>query len=111
MLAALRADPVVTEVLDAKSEEMGPGVFRFKAEVEFNGTALVERYLADDAIRDAWVAMLGAAATTADRRAMDAALALYGKALVTALGDEVDRLEKVIMLIEPSIQHVDIETN
>ncbi len=29
----LEADPVVEAVYDAKSEEIGPGIFRFKAEI------------------------------------------------------------------------------
>lgn len=29
----LRADPVVRAVHDAKSEEIGPGIYRFKAEI------------------------------------------------------------------------------
>lgn len=31
--------------------------------------------------------------------------------MVTAVGDEVDRLEDQIRALEPSIKHVDIETN
>ena len=34
----IRADPVVEEVYRAKSEELGPGTFRFVAEIEFSGT-------------------------------------------------------------------------
>jgi zinc transporter 9 len=111
LLCALRADAVVAEVLDAKSEEIGPGVFRFKAEIEFKGDAIVARYLASPGQRDRLVAMFAAAGVTSDGRAMDAALAEYGRGLVTAVGDEVDRLEGTIMALEPSIRHVDIETN
>jgi hypothetical protein len=42
---------------------------------------------------------------------MDAALGEYGRRLVTAVGDEVDRLEAMIRAIEPSIKHVDIESS
>ena len=111
LLHALRADVVVADVLDAKSEEIGPGVFRFKAEIEFAGDAIVSRYLAAPGVRDRLVAMFAAAGTTSDGRAMDAALAEYGRGMVTAVGDEVDRLEATIMALEPSIRHVDIETN
>lgn len=31
--------------------------------------------------------------------------------MVTAVGDEVDRLEERIRKLDPSIRHVDIETN
>jgi solute carrier family 30 (zinc transporter), member 9 len=46
-----------------------------------------------------------------DPRAMDAALRLYGEEVVTAVGDEVDRIEKAIVRVEPSIHYVDLETN
>ena len=42
---------------------------------------------------------------------MDAALRLYGEEVVTAVGDEVDRIEKAIVRVEPSIYYVDLETN
>ena len=35
---AVRADPVVEEVYRAKSEELGPGTYRFVAEIEFSGS-------------------------------------------------------------------------
>ena len=37
IISLLRSDPVVVDVLDAKSEEIGPGVFRLKMEIEFSG--------------------------------------------------------------------------
>lgn len=37
----LQADPVVLQVIDPKSEEMGDGVYRFKAEIR----ELVEKYV------------------------------------------------------------------
>jgi zinc transporter 9 len=42
---------------------------------------------------------------------MDAALRLYGEEVVTAVGDEVDRMEKTIVGVEPTIHYVDLETN
>ena len=42
---AVRADPVVEEVYRAKSEELGPGTYRFVAEIEFSGSKAVERHL------------------------------------------------------------------
>lgn len=32
----LRQDPVVSYILDTKTEEIGPGIYRFKAEVSLN---------------------------------------------------------------------------
>ena len=140
---AVRADPVVEEVYRAKSEELGPGTYRFVAEIEFSGSKVVERYLdqGDGAKRGAvtryvilviWLfgyfrmgnlydgvfclqvfskRLWRRATGSGDPRAMDAALRLYGEEVVTAVGDEVDRIEKAIVRVEPSIHYVDLETN
>ena len=109
----MRADPVVEEVYRAKSEELGAGIYRFAAEIEFSGTKVVERYLdqGDGAKRDALHQMFRAAGESPDPRAMDAALKLYGEEVGTAVGDEVDRIERSIVRVEPSIHYVDLETN
>lgn len=43
VLNHLARDPAVQRVYDAKSEEIGPGVYRFKAEIEFDGDVVVRR--------------------------------------------------------------------
>ena len=43
VLNHLSRDPAVARVFDAKSEEIGPGVYRFKAEIEFDGDVVVRR--------------------------------------------------------------------
>jgi zinc transporter 9 len=43
----IQADPVVKEVFDAKSEQLGPQLYRFKVEVEWDGSQMVQRFLAD----------------------------------------------------------------
>lgn len=114
---AVRADPVVEEVYRAKSEELGPGTYRFVAEIEFSGSRVVERYLdqGDGAKREQLHGVFRSAveegAGSGDPRALDAALKLYGEEVVTAVGDEVDRIEKAIVRVEPSIHYVDLETN
>ncbi|PWA74362.1 hypothetical protein CTI12_AA252160 [Artemisia annua] len=45
VLEFLKNDPVVDSVYDCKSEMIGPGFFRFKAEIDFNGVILVQNYL------------------------------------------------------------------
>ena len=114
---AVRADPVVEEVYRAKSEELGPGTYRFVAEIEFSGSRVVERYLdqGDGAKREQLHGVFRSAVEegngSGDPRALDAALKLYGEEVVTAVGDEVDRIEKAIVRVEPSIHYVDLETN
>ncbi|EEH57471.1 cation diffusion facilitator family [Micromonas pusilla CCMP1545] len=109
----IRADPVVEEVYRAKSEELGPGTFRFVAEIEFSGTKARSRYLdqGDGAKREQLHGMFRAAAAREEPVDLDAALKMYGEEVVTAVGDEVDRIEKAIVRVEPSIHYVDLETN
>lgn len=107
----MRRDPVVEEVYFAKSEELGAGTYRFAAEVEFSGKKIVERYLAKNKRRRLLHEKFNSASAAMDEKAMDAALAQYGEDIVQAVGDEVDRLEKEIVELEPSIHYVDIETN
>lgn len=107
----MRRDPVVEEVYFAKSEELGAGTYRFAAEVEFSGKKIVERYLAKNKRRRLLHEKFNSASAAMDAKAMDAALAQYGEDIVRAVGDEVDRLEKEIVELEPSIHYVDIETN
>ena len=45
VMKLLSRDPVVLYVTDTKTEEVGPEVYRFKAEVAWRGEALVDRYL------------------------------------------------------------------
>ena len=112
---AVRADPVVEEVYRAKSEELGPGTYRFVAEIEFSGSRVVERYLdqGDGAKREQLHGVFRSAveegAGSGDPRALDAALKLRGEEVVTAVGDEVDRIEKAIVRVEPTIHYVDLE--
>jgi solute carrier family 30 (zinc transporter), member 9 len=107
----MRRDPVVEEVYFAKSEELGAGTYRFSAEVEFSGKQIVERYLAKNKRRAALQSQFSEATIRGDSAMMDAALSHYGEEIVQAVGDEVDRMEKEIVKLEPSIHYVDIETN
>ncbi|XP_038983744.1 metal tolerance protein C4-like isoform X2 [Phoenix dactylifera] len=45
VLQLLKSDPVVDALYDCKSEVIGPGFFRFKAEIDFNGVMVVQNYL------------------------------------------------------------------
>lgn len=110
VLSSLSRDPVVDAVYDCKSEVIGPGSFRFKAEIEFNGVTIVQNYL-ERTGRDLWAKEFREAVKEKDGAALDRVMANYGEEVVSALGFEVDRLEKEIQRIVPGIQHVDIETH
>ncbi|KAF7814664.1 metal tolerance protein C4 isoform X2 [Senna tora] len=45
VLHFLKNDPVVDALYDCKSKVIGPGFFRFKAEIDFNGEMVVRNYI------------------------------------------------------------------
>ncbi|KAF4347577.1 hypothetical protein G4B88_009933 [Cannabis sativa] len=86
VLHFLKNDPVVDSIYDCKSEVIGPGFFRFKAEIDFNG-------------------VFREAAMEKDDDQLLKIMSSYGEEVVTALGSEVDRLEKEIQYLVPGIRH------
>jgi len=110
VLEFLKSDPVVDALFDCKSEVIGPGFFRFKAEIEFNGDVLVQNYL-ERTGRGTWAKQFREAATAKDDKELLRVMANYGEDVVQALGYEVDRLESEIQKLVPGIKHVDIEAH
>ncbi|KAG6521604.1 hypothetical protein ZIOFF_018729 [Zingiber officinale] len=110
VLRFLKSDPVVDALYDCKSEVIGPGFFRFKAEIDFNGVVVVQNYL-ERTGRDEWAKQFREAAKSEDDNALLNVMATYGEDVVEALGSEVDRLESEIQKIVPGIRHVDIEAH
>mmetsp|Transcript_30703 Transcript_30703/g.86802 ORF Transcript_30703/g.86802 Transcript_30703/m.86802 type:complete len:569 (+) Transcript_30703:274-1980(+) len=110
LMEHLRADPVVKAVYDAKSEEIGMGIYRFKAEIDFCGETLVARYLersGHSILQD----KIRAAANAEDTHVLDLVLRQYGKEVVQALATEVDRIEMELREIEPGLKHLDLEAD
>lgn len=110
VLEFLKSDPVVDALYDCKSEVIGPGFFRFKAEIDFNGVVLVQNYL-ERTGRGIWAKQFREAAMCKDDTELLSVMANYGEDVVEALGYEVDRLESEIQKIVPGIKHVDIEAH
>ncbi|GJN27910.1 hypothetical protein PR202_gb15974 [Eleusine coracana subsp. coracana] len=110
VLEFLKADPVVDSLYDCKSEVIGPGFFRFKAEIDFNGVVLVQNYL-ERTGRGTWAKQFREAAQSKNDAHLLRVMANYGEDVVDALGYEVDRLESEIKKIVPGIKHVDIEAH
>ncbi|XP_058728789.1 metal tolerance protein C4 [Vicia villosa] len=110
VLHFLKNDPVVDALYDCKSEVIGPGFFRFKAEIDFNGDVVVQNYL-ERTGREEWAKQFRDATMLKDDSALTKIMSNYGEEVVTALGSEVDRLEKEIQNLVPGIRHVDIEAH
>ncbi|BDA46259.1 Zinc transporter 9 [Coccomyxa sp. Obi] len=111
VLHHLRKDPVVRAVYDAKSEEIGPNIFRFKAEIEFDGERIVEGHMERMGGREQLLQQMYSAIATKKDDTVDLALRSYGRDMVGALGAEVDRLETEIQQLMPGIRHIDLETD
>ncbi|CAK9310531.1 unnamed protein product [Citrullus colocynthis] len=110
VLQFLKNDPVVDALYDCKSEVIGPGFYRFKAEIDFNGVIVVQNYL-NRTGREEWAREFRQAAKSEDDSTLLKVMSNYGEEVVTALGSEVDRLEKEIQELVPGIRHVDIEAH
>ncbi|KAI4387106.1 hypothetical protein MLD38_004964 [Melastoma candidum] len=110
VLCFLKNDPVVDALYDCKSEVIGPGFYRFKAEIDFNGVMVVQNYLRRTG-REEWARQFREAAKEEGDGALVKVMSCYGEEVVTALGSEVDRLEKEIQELVPGIRHVDIEAH
>ncbi|GFH11850.1 uncharacterized protein HaLaN_07421, partial [Haematococcus lacustris] len=109
LLLGRSMSPGEMQVTDTKTEEIGPGVFRFKAEVAWNGDQLVERYLqrwSGSGTVQHEHAACGEAGSPLDR-----VLKSYGRDIISAVGAEVDRIELEIQAINPGIRFVDLETD
>ena len=104
VMQILSNDPVVEHVADVKATMVGDASFRFKAEIDFDGAEITRRWLET---HDA-EALLAQLQSPED---LERLLQELGEDLVTALGDEIDRLEAQIQEFVPSAQHVDIEAD
>jgi solute carrier family 30 (zinc transporter), member 9 len=109
----LLADPVVHHVYEARSEEIGPGVYRFSADLDFHGDVIVQKYLArvDAAALQAKFLRTANADDPSDTRAFEIVLKEHGARIVQAVGAEVDRMEDEIQRMVPEVKYVDLEAD
>ena len=105
VLSVLQRDDTVQAVHDVKATVMSAESFRFKAEIDFDGAMVAEHWLSGQDRNQLY------ADATADRDAFDRFLLSYGEAITTALGDEIDRIERTIRAEVPAAKHVDLEVD
>jgi zinc transporter 9 len=103
VLDILLADPAVESIQDVKATVLGADSFRFKAEIDFDGTAIAAHWLAQQDLEDLFVK------ASADQESFRAFLLQYGEHICTALGNEIDRIESKIHATVPKAKHVDLE--
>ncbi|CAG9462386.1 unnamed protein product [Pedinophyceae sp. YPF-701] len=113
VLDVLRRDDVVAAVYDTKSEEIGPGLYRFKAELEFSGDKIVSRLMEHYGREETLARFRKAceAGGTEGNWRLEQLLREFGSGVISANGAEIDRIESCIKKAVPGVRHVDIETD
>ena len=101
----LQAEHAVESVHDVKATVLGADRLRFKAEIDFDGTAIAQQWIEGQNIDELFQKV------TADEASFQAFLLQYGEEVCTALGDEIDRIEAKIQETVPKAAHVDIEVD
>lgn len=101
----LEGDIMVRQVYDVKGIDMGNGVVRYKAEIDFDGRELARNYLARQSIQD----LLRSMEKIKNEKDAEEFLLKHGENIVDCLGQEVDRIEKDLKTKHPEVRHVDLE--
>ncbi|KAI9362924.1 cation efflux family-domain-containing protein [Zopfochytrium polystomum] len=111
--AILEADPVIRQVTeigslhDVKTTQIGPDWVRFKAEVLFKGDEVTRRYILRN--KDALTKDLERLRETKTDAELEEWLVRQGAEIITALGQEVDRIELELKAKVPEVKHCDLE--
>ncbi|XP_064608720.1 proton-coupled zinc antiporter SLC30A9, mitochondrial-like [Liolophura sinensis] len=100
----LERDRMIRSLHDVKATEMG-GQVRFKAEIDFDGREITRAYLYKLDLEQLLAEM------QALKKTDDAELFMlaHGEKIIDMLGEEVDRIEKIMKEQYPELRHVDLE--
>jgi len=101
----LEGDIMVRQVYDVKGIDMGNGIVRYKAEIDFDGRELARLYLQRQNLKDILRTMNAAK----DEKDAEEFMLRHGENIVDCLGSEVDRIEKNLKTKHPEVRHVDLE--
>jgi len=101
----LEGDIMVRQVYDVKGIDMGNGVVRYKAEIDFDGRELARLYLSRQNKQD----ILKSMKKVESEKDAEEFLLKHGENIVDCMGIEVDRIEKVLKTKHPEVRHVDLE--
>lgn len=101
----LEGDIMVRQVHDVKGIDMGNGIVRYKAEIDFDGRELARSYI----LRSNMKLMVAEVETITNEADLELFLLKHGENIVDCLGHEVDRIEKNIKRHHPEVRHIDLE--
>lgn len=101
----LEQDVLIRAIYDVKGIDMGTGLVRYKAEVDFDGRELTRFYL-DQQDLEAILQEMQGLKTIED---VEAFMLKHGENIVDSLGEQVDRIETILKKSHPEIRHCDLE--
>ena len=116
----LKSDPMVLNVINPKSEELGDGIYRFMAEIQWSGDTVVSKYLSSlghDAAYGRLQSLSEYKTETLEAQAAlqkakdDAMMFEFGRGVIRTIGEEIDRLEVELRTMVPGLLYVDLETD
>uniref|UniRef100_A0A915B661 Proton-coupled zinc antiporter SLC30A9, mitochondrial n=2 Tax=Parascaris univalens TaxID=6257 RepID=A0A915B661_PARUN len=106
IVCRLENDPMIRSVHDVKATALGVEQSRFKAELDFDGRAITNKYITESCYIQA---MIQEARAINDEESLREFMAEHGEKIIDQLGIEVDRIEDEITCSHPDIVHVDLE--
>nr|CAH0100487.1 unnamed protein product [Daphnia galeata] len=101
----LERDLMIRAVHDVKGIDMGSGLVRYKAEVDFDGRELTRSYLDKQDLE----MMLEEVGNMRNINEMEAFMLKHGENIVDLLGAEIDRIENALRKKHPEVRHCDLE--
>lgn len=101
----LEEDHMVRGIHDVKGIDMGNGLVRYKAEVDFDGRELTKKFLE----RSDGEMLLNLMKEVKTESECEQFVLKHGEAIVDTLGAEIDRIEQDLKIKFPFIRHIDLE--
>lgn len=101
----LEMDVMIRAIHDVKGIDMGTGLVRYKAEVDFDGREITAQYLEKYDLE----LLLKEMQSMKSTEEVEEFLKKHGENIVDSLGAEVDRIEKSLRKSHPEIRHCDLE--
>lgn len=101
----LEMDVMIRAIHDVKGIDMGTGLVRYKAEVDFDGRELTAGYLEKYDLE----LLLKEMQSMKSTEEVEEFMKKHGENIVDSLGAEIDRIEKELRKSHPEIRHCDLE--
>jgi zinc transporter 9 len=105
VIEILENDPAIEKVLDFKSVVIDVNKYHIKCEVEFNGSALMEKMYRKNALKNEFKEIKN------DYEDFLKFCVDYADRVPRMIGNKIDEVEKKIKDHVPEVRHIDIEVN